>query len=352
MSQNSLKFPAQKSFLIVGSGDPVKTFLRGLAKFFKGSPVFVISDKECDRAWSACEKEPIEKVAKENGFEIEFVQDINDKETIEKIKKRGCNVCFVLGSRWIFKKEFIEIFNGCVFNYHTSDLPAYRGGGGYRWQVMNEEKNIYIAFHQIAVEIDKGSVLAMAKKELRAQKNIYPKDIFNQLYDFTKDYFAEFLEKLSKNDSVILSEQDQAKASYFPLLDNEINGAIDLGWNIKDIKLFIEAFSYPYKGAFIFYKDRKIFIKEAEISSRKEKYHPFATGLIINKGADFLEMAGSGGCILLKEICDERGAKLPVSEFKLGDRLSMPGDELLKARNYRPSNKSFVLKVNNGENGK
>ncbi len=340
-----LKFPSRKNFLIVGSGDPVKTFIKKLAKYFPDSPILVLSDKECDQAWSICEKEPIEKVARENNLKLEFIDDINNKEIINKIVKASCNICFVLGSRWIFKKEFIDIFKGMIFNYHTSDLPNYQGGGGYRWQIMNQEKNIFIAFHQLTAEIDSGPILAVAKKKLKEKNEINPKDIFAGLQAFTIEYFDIFLKKLKQMKAARLIKQEQAGAAYFPLLDNEINGAIDLAWGVKDVKLFIAAFSYPYKGAFLFYKDKKIFIKEAEISGRREKFHPFTAGLIINKTEKLLEVPGSGGCILLGELSDENNKKLPMADFRLGDRFYMPPEKLLLAKIHRPSNKKFILQV-------
>lgn len=344
-SKIKFKFPSRKNFLIVGSGDPVKTFIKILVKYFSDSQILILSDKECDRAWSIYEKEPIEKVAQKNNIKLEFVEDVNAKEVIDKIIEAKYNICFVLGSRWIFKEEFINIFRGAIFNYHTSDLPKYKGGGGYRWQVMNQEKNIFIAFHQVVAEIDRGPILVVAKKKLKGKGKINPKDIFAGLHVFTNEYFDTFLKKFKQTREVQLIKQEKYGATYFPLLDNEINGAIDLTWGIKDIKLFIEAFSYPYKGAFLFYKGKKIFIKEAEISKRREKFHPFTAGLIINKTDKFLEVAGNGGCILLGEFSNENDEKLLIADFKLGDRLYVPPEILLLAKTHRPSNKKFILQV-------
>lgn len=349
MNKIKIKLPEKKKFLIVGSGDPVKTFIKKLRYHFNDASIFVISDRQCDRAWSICEPKSIELVAKKNNSSIEFPEDINKQEIMDKIKKIGCNICFVLGSRWIFQKKFIDIFNGNIFNYHTSDLPYYQGGGGYRWQIMNQEKYIYIAFHQITEDIDRGSILAVYKKRFK-KNNIYPKDIFEELYKFTLKYFDIFFKKLKRNTEVTLIPQNQSKATYFPLLDNNENGAIDLNWSKHEIRYFINAFSYPYKGAFLFYKGRKIFIKEAKISNKKDKFHPFVIGLIINKTKEFLEVVVNNGRILFKEFCDEENTKLPISFFKLGDRFYMPNDILLKAKIYRPHNKKFILQVSNKNN--
>ena len=325
-----LKLPEKKSFLIIGSGDPVKTFIKKLDYYFPGSPVFIVSEKRCDYAWSMHETEFIESIAKSKGFSIEFPEEINTKEMIDKIKTRGCNICFVLGSRWILKKDIIKNFNGNIFNYHPANLPHYRGGGGNRWQIMNQEKSIYIAFHQVALEIDQGPILAVSGKKIKEIK--YPKNIFDELYKFSLEYFDIFLKKFSQVKQIELTKQDMSQASYFPLLDNNVNGAIDLSWNKKDIKLFVEAFSYPYKGAFLFYKDKKIFIKEVEISKRQKLFHPYAIGIIVNKTKKFLEIVVKDGSVLFKEMRNENNEKLLKSNF------------------FRPVNKKFILQIN--ENNK
>jgi len=344
MTNVDIRLPKNRTFLVVGSGDPIKTFLQNLKLVFPESLVYVLSDKVCDESWSMCEKKPIEDVASDLGFKVDFIANINSNDVLEGVRKFGCNICFVLGSRWILKKPIIEYFNGNIFNYHTSDLPSYKGGGGYRWQVMNGEKYIYIAFHQVTEVIDNGPILKVYSKELSGD-DCYPRDIFEGLYEFTKCVFFDFLEHL-KLDVHEMKVQPKEGGAYFPLLDNEKNGAIDLSWGRDDIKAFVNAFSFPYKGAFIFYNDKKYFIKDVGVSNVIPKYHPFLVGLIINVTERYLEFVAKDGVVKVKDIADENGSSIEFKSFKLGDRFYMPSDKLLEAKLYRPSNKKFILKVN------
>ena len=344
MHNQAVTIPSDLRFLIVGSGDPVKSFLKKIKEVFPHRYVYVLSDKNCDELWSIHEKKSINKVAEELGYEIDLIEEINTIEVLNKIKKNNCNICFVLGSKWIIKPDLINYFNGAIFNYHTSNLPEYKGGGGYRWQAMNDEGDIFVSFHQLTVDIDSGPILKTYKKNI-PDKLRYPKDFFDNLYTLSNGVFVEFLNMLDKK-ILPLYEQDQKISTYFPLLDNEINGAIDLSWDIYEIVKFIEAFSYPYKGAFLYYQNKKYFFKEAEINGHYEKYHPFATGLIVNISYVSVDIIVNGGVLSLKNITDEHGDSIDTKIFFLGGRFYMPHDLLLEGKLHRPSNKTFTLKVN------
>ena len=42
---------------------------------------------------------------------------------------------------WIFDKKIIsQIFENKLINTHSTRLPLYRGGGGFSWRIMNQEK--------------------------------------------------------------------------------------------------------------------------------------------------------------------------------------------------------------------
>ena len=343
-----IKLPKNKNFLVVGSGDPVKTFIKALGKVYPKSKTLVLSDKKCDEAWSIYESESIANIANALSFSIKFVDDINTNQVLKTISDHNCNICFVLGSRWIFKERIINYFQGCIFNYHTSSLPKYRGGGGYRWQIMNKENYIYIAFHQLVKKIDAGPVLKEYKQ--KEESIFYPEDIFKYLHQFTKEKFHDFL-KFINNEDHYLKIQDENESTYFPLLDNDINGAINLVWSKSEILSFIRAFSYPYKGAFIFYNHKKYYIKEAEARHSENKFHPFALGLIINSTDDFVEFVAKNGIIKVRMIENENSEPVSCSFFRPGNRFYTPEKCLIEAALYRPSNKSFILTVSRNNNG-
>jgi len=341
----TITLPKEKKFLLIGSGDPIKIFMKKIKEFLPEAPVLVISEKECDKAWSIYNTRSINSLAKKYNFSIYFPKDLNSKKAIDEIKNYGCNIGLVMGCRWILKDEIIRLFNGCLFNYHPANLPFYRGAGGYRWQVMNNEKSVSITIHQLTSNIDAGPILMQKTRVIRS-RDTYPEDFFVNLQKLCKEIFTDFLRLISTKRRVTLRPQNNEKATYFPLLDNTINGAIDLNWNKNDIKLFINAFGKPYNGAFLFYKKQKIHILRAQISKIRQKFHPFVRGLIINKTKNFVEVAIKDGGLIFLEMTDTKGKKLPMNYFKVGEKFYVPPSILFKATIYRPSNKEFILKAN------
>ena len=340
----TITLPKEKKFLLVGSGDPIKIFMKKIKEFLPRASVLVISEKECDEAWSIYDTRSIDSLAQKYNFSIYFPKDLNSKEAIDRVKNHGCNIGLVMGSRWILKDEIIGLFNGCLFNYHPANLPFYRGAGGYRWQVMNGERTVSITIHQLTSSIDAGPILMQQTKAIQS-KDIYPEDFFINLQKLGEEIFAKFLRLISTKRKVAFRSQNNEKVTYFPLLDNAINGAIDLNWGKSDIKLFINAFGKPYSGAFLFYKRQKIHILRAQISKRRQKFHSFAQGLIINKTKDFIEVAVKDGSLIFSEMKDIGGERLPMSYFRVGDRFYVPLKILCEARTHRPSNKKFILKI-------
>ena len=223
-----------------------------------------------------------------------------------------------MGGVWIFKNDIIDLFNGLIFNCHAADLPYYRGpGGGYSWQILNKEKDMSVVMYQLTREVDAGAILI--KKTRKFKKGvIHPVDIYDIVYNLTEEILTDFIKLINNSSDLFLKPQNHKQAVYFSRLESSINGAIDLNWDREHIKLFIDAFRQPFKGAFLFYKDEKVYIKEARVSQRKKIFHPFVNGLIINRSNDNLEVIVNKGTILLQKICDENGKEIPFNKFNLG----------------------------------
>ena len=87
---------------------------------------------------------------------------------------------------------------------------------------------------------------------------------------------------------------------YWPRLNADQDGKIDWSWSVKDVVLFIKAFSYPFNGAFSFVNKNKIKIFDANFSTKK-KFHPFQNGLIFRENKYEIFVAHNSGYITLKK---------------------------------------------------
>ena len=92
---------------------------------------------------------------------INYIKNINIKNDVFFIS---------LGSRLIFDKNFINICSRRIVNFHCSRLPFDKGGGGYTWRILKNDRIDNQLVHLIDESIDSGSILMH-------QKNIFPKNL-------------------------------------------------------------------------------------------------------------------------------------------------------------------------------
>ena len=105
---------------------------------------------------------------------------------------------------------------------------------------------------------------------------------------------------------------------YWPRLNSDTDGKINWNWNVKDIALFIKAFSHPYNGSFAFINDTKIRIFNAK-EIKKKKFHPYQNGIVFRENTNKIFVANFSGYIeiLKKDIkCNKK-----IRSF-LGKRLT------------------------------
>lgn len=337
-----IKLPKNIKFLLFGAGTLAKYTLRQLPKYFIDS--VLISNSEWDKVWSFIDESTIFTYSKQ--LKIKSLDAEKYENVISFIKKEKLNLCLVIGSKWIFANDFLDYFDGLVFNYHPADIPKYRGGGAFSWQIMNNENRTYVTIHQMVKKVDSGPIII--KKERLVKDKPVPKDFHQVTFELAKEVILEFLKNIKNNqNNFILSyEQKNEKSTYFPLLKAEVNGSIEFRWDIKYIERFIRAFSYPYKGAYTFYRNKKVYILEAEIGEKCD-FHPFCYGLITRIYGKNVGIICRGGILKVNKIKIDENIYQPSKLFKIGGRLWTSSEIIDKSIVYRQSNKDYTLKSKN-----
>ncbi len=334
--------PEEIRFLLLGAGDLAKYTISRLRNYFNS--VLLVSNSEWDQAWSLRDNRSIFDIAKEKGISSLDTGDYDD--VIKFIDKMRPNLCLTMGSKWIFKSDFLDFFKNRVFNYHPARLPEYRGGGGFSWQIMNNIKHTFVTIHQMVAEVDAGPIVLQKKRAVNHRP--IPRDFHAVTFELAKEVAVEFLESITANQArfIELTPQTEDNALYFPLLDASVNGAIDFSWNYEYVERFIRSFSYPYNGAFTFKKKKLIQIMEAEIFGKWD-FHPFCRGLVtgIFTNGD-VKVICREGTLRIKKIKHNDQLYDPAEILKLGNRLHTPEEILEKGRNYRPRASKFTLKIN------
>lgn len=257
-------------------------------------------------------------------YDIPLIEsvNVNNDETVDKIKEINPKYIISIGCRNIIKKTFLDTFPNKIVNIHTTPLPQYRGAASDSWMILNNEmgKTKYGCMHYIDSGIDTGDIIA--KSGYKVPVKSYPIDVFKARMNVFSDIIIKGLKNLD-DQNFVAEKQNQSEATTFPRLNTPRDGKINFEkFTGKEIENFIYAFGYPFEGAHCFLGDKKINILEAEFRGDLI-FHSFSTGLIFgktNKGE--YKISVKKGYILIKKIEIFGKETKQSSIFRLGRYLN------------------------------
>lgn len=269
----------------------------------------------------------------------------------DRLKAIGCSICICdsleliengpfqnpdsktliisFGSPFIIKQGLIDLYQGRIINSHGAPLPEFRGGGGLTWRFLAGDTRGVILFHRITTEIDDGAILYKKDFEFpwpaKTVKEWLVVDEIQQALGL-----KDFLDRLMAGEKFVEVEQNRSNLTYFPRLNTDLHGFIDLSWHGEMIARFIGAFSPPYSGASSFIGGQKIRILSAEFVPDNRLQHPFLWGLVVRICADYYWMACQGGILKVPS-----NAVSPLNFVKVGDRIYTPSSYIDSAFSER-----------------
>ncbi len=260
----------------------------------------------------------------------------NDSDSLQKItQKENANVCCVFAWYAILQKDFIDLFNGRIFNMHFGDLPYFRGAGGFSWQVLNGAEKLGAFIHQLIPKVDAGAIVCSHESKILVTEP-YPQDYINLSIEVSTAVSIQFARMLHNQNVLVAKEQDEFVAEYFPKLTTLENGKIDFYCTTEEVSRFIRAFSHPYAGASFLYGRQRIHVRKAIVIKDNISRHSFCIGLIVNKSSCGLHIMLKDGVLALQDFFNSDGESVNCDSFRIGDRLFNSRDELDKALLYRP----------------
>ena len=328
-------------FAIFGKIIHVDYFIKLLNKHNFPKPIIFISpDKTYQRDKGLLRKynlySEVELLEKKKLVKIYRFKNVNNSKVLKILTKNKCNIGFVASCRNIIKKDIINYFNDKLYNIHDSFLPEERGGGIYSWRILNNYNFIGNSIHLIDEGIDTGDIILKKKIKINKTKP-YPLDHMKKEVKNVEILIDKFIDILINNRPIKKEKQQNDKSFYFHRLYTEQNGLINWDWSIENIERFIRAFSYPYPGAYTFYKNKKISILESSVEKNNKKFHPFLNGKIVTvMDNKFVRIIAGGKTLILKKI---KVGKLIISPgyfLKVKNSLLSEADKLFIARSYIP----------------
>ncbi|MBD1139703.1 hypothetical protein IDH15_00305 [Pelagibacterales bacterium SAG-MED38] len=266
-----------------------------------------------------------------------FLFDKLDKNKIKKIIGKNPEfLVFSISSPWIFDDDIIKnIFNYKIINSHGTRLPIDRGGGGFSWRILNQDKFGICLIHLISSsKIDAGEIIFF-KEFIFPHSLKKPQDYFKFQDKIEEKFIDSFLIKISKQEKFNTISQPEYLSVYLPRLHTDTNGWIDWSYNNTDLFNFICAFDDPYNGASTFINDKRVRIKSVTWTRSTFNFHPYQYGIIYKKTKDWIVVAINSGSIIIEEVLNDKQENI-LSKLKVGDRFTTPIEKLesSKIRKY------------------
>ena len=212
-----------------------------------------------------------------------YVKNFSLKIVGSLLKKYNIKYIFSCSSRFIFKKDIIDLYKNKIFNIHPTLLPMEKGGGTFTYRILNKNFFCCATIHLIDEGIDTGKILMQSKKKPLSNKSL-PIDFLISTNKIYENLIKNFVKKISKEKKFVLKKQDFKNGTYLSRFYTDLMGAINWNWSGENINLFIQGCSIPYSGAFcfIYYKGRKFKIKifRSKFIKSHNKYHEWFIGKI------------------------------------------------------------------------
>jgi len=269
---------------------------------------------------------PIKKIALSRGITIFQPENINEEESIKKIKEFNPDLILVVAYGQILSKDILNIpWMGCV-NIHASLLPKYRGASPINWTIINGEEETGITFIFMNEKVDAGDIIYQQKI------TIFPDETYGELNKRLSNLSAGIINKLLKeikNGKIKRIPQEKQLATYTKKMSKEDGEII---WSNKGEKIYnLIRGTTPYPGAFTYYKGKKLKITMARFlyNYQNELKLDFATAgevVKIEKDGIFIS-TGDKGIIRILKVVPSGAKEMSAQQFVNGYKIKV-GDIL------------------------
>lgn len=179
------------------------------------------------------------------GYGIPVYQPVKIRvDGVEPLRALRPDVCVTAAFGQILSQEVLDIPRIGTVNVHSSLLPKYRGSAPINWAVMEGETVTGVTTMMTDKGLDTGDILL--QRETAILPGETAEELTARLAPIGAELLIETLRRLEAGDCPRIP-QDEAKASYFPMLKKEMGG-IDWRLDAKKIVCLVRGLT-PWPGA-------------------------------------------------------------------------------------------------------
>ena len=255
---------------------------------------------------------PVKRYAAERGIPVLQYEKLR-KEGADDLRALGADIFVTAAYGQILSCEILDIPPHGVVNVHASLLPKYRGSSPIQWALINGEKETGVTVMQTAEGLDTGDILLAKKIE------ILPEDtagtLFDKLGGLGAETLLEYLNKLECGETVVPVPQNEAEATYFPILKKS-DGLIDWTASAEAVCNRVRGVT-PWPGAFTYHCGRTI--KLHRVLPADGTGRP---GEVIVSDRSGIIVACGRGSVRLEELQAEGKKRMSYADFLNGNKIT------------------------------
>ena len=238
---------------------------------------------------------PVKEAALRLGLPVYQPERVRKPEAVEHLRSLGADAMVVVGYGQIIPQSVIDLVPNGIINVHASLLPKYRGAGPIQWAIVRGESRTGITTMRIDAGIDTGDMLLKAETEIGPDENAV--ELGQRLAVMGADLLVKTLDELP---TIVPEKQDNAKASYAPMLKKE-DGLVDWSWPVEAIHNRVRGLQ-PWPGAYTMFGGQLLYIWKTRIEPE--------------------ELMGHSSRLLLVEVQLEGRKRMAAEDFAHGQRIS------------------------------
>jgi methionyl-tRNA formyltransferase len=193
-------------------GHEISVLLSRKVGNLKDVPLELLKIKEAE---GFAVEENLQKIRQNFGGVFEFVDDVNSKVEVEKVREMAPQLIISIRFGQILRQGIIQIPQFGVVNLHSGILPAFRGVMASLWAILHGEKEIGTTLHYIEdATIDTGRVIAISRRGVDFSASLIENIL--ALYEEGCGDIIEFLKKVERGEKIELVEQkDLGDSAYY-----------------------------------------------------------------------------------------------------------------------------------------
>ena len=258
---------------------------------------------------------PIKEYALEHNLTVLQPEKIKTSETEEQLKKLAPDLIVVVAFGQFLSKAILDIPQlGCI-TVHASLLPKYRGAAPIHWSIINGETKTGITTMYMDVGLDTGDMILKEEVSISAKMNT------GELHDTLMNIGAKTLLQTIKQiaeGSVVRNKQNDAKASYAPLLTKELER---INWLLpaQEIYNLVRGLN-PWPVAFSIFKGKKLKIWQTKVI---DNVTIGEIGTVLSLTETGFTVQTGKGILEILELQPESKRKMTAKDFVCGNQISI-----------------------------